>query len=549
MLVISAFGIIYPLLQREIFDNGIMMNDLDVVFRYTALILGIFVVEQFLSFLQFIHYEYINRQIPYELMHKAVDHSINLKVSYHKDNNFMKTIQNVYMDIGNIAQIANANLLQAFVSLFKIIGGMIGLILIDWRLTLFILVIIPLELIIKQLISFKRSKYMTMLMKANEKFSIWLGETFMNVEIIKLWNLQNRRRKEFNTLQKDMMKVETQMEYLDNYSALSSQVLSMIFTHGLNVLGAILILGDELTIGGLFAFTAYSMFVMQPISLLADIAYRFSSSMPAFERFLNYFDHETEDFEGVHLESTCRIEELSFEGVAFGYSDENVVLKEITFSVSKGEKVAFVGVNGSGKTSIVNLILRFLEPDTGEIKLNGRNVQSIALNNYRDLFSVMNQNVSLFEGSIRSNVDILGNLSKDQIHEYLDLATATKFVEQLSNGIDTHIGYYGSKLSGGERQKISLARAFSKKGQILILDEATASFDLKAENEFDRYIAENEFYEIVIVVSHRKNILKKLDKIFIIDHGVIVDSGTFEDLMIRNDYFNTILEQKKEELG
>lgn len=123
MLMISALGVVYPLLQREIFDNGIMVADLEIVIRYTLVTLGLFVIEQLLSFIQFVHYEHINRKIPYELMYKTIDHSINLKISYHKDNHFMKTIHNVYMDIGNITQIANADLLQAFVSLFKIIGG------------------------------------------------------------------------------------------------------------------------------------------------------------------------------------------------------------------------------------------------------------------------------------------------------------------------------------------------------------------------------------------------------------------------------------------
>lgn len=546
MIIVSILGIFYPMLQRELFDKGIASGNLNVVIRYTLFIFSLFIVEQALSFIQFIHYQFVNRQISYNLMYNAINHSIKLKMAYHKDNNFLKTIANVHSDITNISQIINSGLLQAAVSFFKIIGGIIGLCLIDWRLTVFILAITPLEILTKNFISARRSKHFTAIMKLNEKFSIWFGEVFKSIEVIKLWNLQAKRMSEFEALKKEMMNLETKIEYSDNYSNMSSQTLGIIFTHGLNLLGAILILNDELTIGGLFAFISYSMYVLQPISLLANLAYRLQNSIPAFKRFMEYFNNNTENEYGISISNGyTEVRNVSFDSVVFKYGSKEAVLKSVTFSINKGEKVGFIGVNGSGKTSIISLLLRFFEPTSGTIKLNGVDIQNISLGEYRDLFCVMNQNISLFDDNIRNNINVLDNLSEDEIRHYIDLTTASEFINSLPDGIDSAVGFNGSKLSGGEKQKVALARALAKHGNILILDEATASFDLAAEKRFNQYIVKNALYDIVIVISHREDILRRLDKIFFIEDGIIVDTGTFDELVAKNGDLYKILIQEE----
>jgi len=547
MLLVSALGAVNPLLQREVFDNGIMIGDFAVVLRYTSFIIGIYLIEQILSFIQFVHFEYINRQIPYQLMQRAIDHSLDLKVSYHKDHNFSKTINNLNSDVMTISQIANANLLQAIVSTLKIIGGSIGLAIIDWRLMIFVYAIIPLELIIRRVIAGKLQKQMKVLMKFNEKFSIWFSETFMVVEVIKLWNLQKKRKLEFDGYYQDLMKTEAKMAYINQSAILSSQTLSKLFVHGLNLLGAIFILRNELTIGGLFAFTSYSMFVMEPIALIGDISYQLTSSIPAFERFMTYFENETEILEGVEISKAVdHVKCISFTEVVFGYEGKDAILKGVDFSIYQGERVAFVGVNGSGKSSMMSLLLRFFEPLEGMIKLNDIDIQDIALTDYRDLFTVMSQHVHLFDSTIKRNVNILGNLSEEEIQDCLRISTATEFIDGLPDGLDTEIGFNGMKLSGGERQKISLARALAKKGKVLILDEATASFDSKAEQVFNQYITQEGLYDMLVVISHREDILKRMDKIFIVDKGVIADVGTFDELLEKNGDFYKILMSEKE---
>lgn len=547
MVIVVALGILTPLVQQIIFDDGIIAGDFNIVLKYIVIIVGLFLAEELFSYFQFSQYERINRQISIDLMYKAVEHSIDLKVSYHQDNNFAKTISNVYSDIQSITNIISNSLLHIIISLFRIIGGIVGLIIIDWRLTIFILSIIPLEIITKNLFSKLKKKHFVTLMKLNESFSIWFSETFKCIEIIKLWNIEARRKNEFLKLKKEIADLDKQLAYIDNFSDASSRILSNIFTNGLTLLGAILILRDSLTIGGLFAFTAYTMYVIQPIAIVANISFMLKSSVPAFNRYIDYFDNDVETSGGKNIiKAESEIKEIIFENVIFNYNGKAPVLRELNFSIKKGEKVAFVGANGSGKTSITNLLLRFFEPQNGHIKLNGMDIKNINLSDYRDLFSVMLQNPILFDTSIKGNVNITNDLTDQEIHNAMNLTTASDFIESLPDGIETSVGYNGSKLSGGEKQKVALARVLAKKSKILILDEATGSFDLGAEVKFDEFIIQSTYYEMIIIISHRVDILRKVDKIFIIENGTVADIGTFDKLINSNENFKKILTNAKD---
>lgn len=548
MIAVSVLGMVTPLIQEDLFDNGIMSNNMKGVLYYTLLLIVVFLLQRILEFIQFVQSEYINKQLPYQLLRKTICHSLNMKIAYYKDNNFSKIINNTYMDITSITQIVNTSILQSLVSVFKIIGGTIGLLIINWKLAVFVLAVVPAEIIASSIFVKKRQDINKLLMKLNENFAIWFSETFNSIEILKLWNLQEKRKLEFDRLQHEIMQNETRVDYIDHYSDILSSVVNILFNYGLNLLGAYFIFANELTIGGLFAFASYSIYVMQPISILANIIYKFTSNYPAFERFIKYFDNEIENNEGLELQDNfTEITSISFNQVIFGYDKKESVLDQVSFEIKRGEKVAFVGYNGCGKSTILQLLLRFFEPRSGNICINDVDIQNIKLSDYRKLFSVMNQNLFLFEGSIKNNINIEDDFLDKEIEEYLELLNLTECVDLLPKGIDTNVGYNGTKLSGGEKQKIVLARTLCRKAPILVLDEVTASFDIETEMKFDEYISRCKQYEIILVVSHRIDILKKMDKIFILDKGKIVDSGNFEELESRGVDLISIVEKGNED--
>lgn len=534
MIFITFIGVITPLFGQKLFDEGILNGDYQRVLHYIVLIAGLFLLEQGIQFLQFTQYEYINRIIPYQLLKKAFQHSLDLKISYYRDNSFYKAINNMFSDMNYLSQIANADMIQTFVSIFKIIGGMIGLAIINWKMMLLTICIIPVSLLLSHFFSAKKRKCFQDLLGENEKFSMWFSETLNGVELIKLWNLKKRKCQEFERCQQDVMKQNRKMAYLDNANGIADSGISFLLNYGLILLGAFYMMRGSLTVGGLYAFISYSALIIQPMELIAGVVGRLLSSMPSFERYMSYFRNDTEDNDSENkliLSDVMPIEKIVFDQVDFGYTEEIKLLKQISFSVHKGEKAAFIGLNGSGKSSILSLLLRLYEPDRGRILFGDVDINRIRLDEYRELFSVMTQHAHLLNDTIKNNINIREELSEEEIGQAAEIVMLKEYLAGLPDGMDTKVGYNGSKLSGGERQRIALARSLGKICRILVLDEATANFDLKVEQSFHEYIRNTERYDFIFIVTHRLDILKDMDRIFVLENGEIVESGSYQELI------------------
>lgn len=549
ILFITGIGVVTPLFGQKLFDEGILRGDFQRILYYTAMIAGLFFAEQILSFLQFTQYEWINRSIPYRLLERAFRHSLDLKMSYYQDNSFYKVINNTFADINHISQVTNADLIQTLMGVFKIAGGMIGLAVINWKMMLMTVCIIPVSLLISHLFSAQKRKHFQKLMGAGEAFSMWFSETLSGVEFVKLWNLKKQKCREFEKYQQAVVRQNSKMEYLDHANRMIDACVSFVLNYGLILTGALFIMKGSLTVGGLYAFLSYSSLIIQPAQMIAEIAGRLSGSMPSFERYLEYFRNETEDLE---TKDKCKVSEImpleriTFEKVDFGYTEKKQILKQVSFTVHRGEKAAFVGLNGSGKSTILSLLLRLFEPQHGRILFGDTDISCIELEEYRGLFGVMTQHAYLMNDSIRNNIDIYGEMADEQIGQAAEVVTLNEYLSSLPEGLSTNVGYNGSKVSGGERQKIALARTLGKTCRILVMDEASSNFDLKAEEAFREYIRDSKRYDFVFVVTHRLEMVQDMDRIFIMEEGEIVESGSYQELTGRGiDIRELLLREEK----
>lgn len=266
----------------------------------------------------------------------------------------------------------------------------------------------------------------------------------------------------------------------------------------------------------MFAFISYSSFVTGPIAAILNIKMLLAQMIPSAKRFLEFMELEEEE-EG--KDSEIEPGELVFENVVFSYEKERDILKDVSISIPLGAKVAIIGPNGSGKTTLLNLLLRFLRPDKGRITISGKDVQEIRLEEYRKLFSVVSQKPYVFNKSIKDNIDLEKKAEESKLNYVYQRSGVNQLLQKLSKREYMVIGNNGAKLSGGEKQKLAVARALLRDTPYIILDEATSGFDVSS----DRYLHEmiiNELKEkTIILVTHRYTNLEGMDRIYQIEKG------------------------------
>ncbi|MBE6050328.1 MAG: ABC transporter ATP-binding protein [Clostridium sp.] len=232
---------------------------------------------------------------------------------------------------------------------------------------------------------------------------------------------------------------------------------------------------------------------------------------------------------------------IEFRNVKFSYSEKESIIKGLDFKINPGENVAIIGRNGAGKTTIINLILRFLTPTSGEILLDGKDINSIKLSDYRNLISMVSQEIYLFNKTIRENIMINSKKADAEMYSVVEKCGADKFIEEMPDKYESIVGERGSKLSGGERQKVAMARALLRESKILILDEATANYDIKAEQEINDVIRENYKDKTTIMITHRPDVLRQVDKVIVINDGQVEDMGNHEELYERNEFYRQMV--------
>ncbi|WP_055108609.1 ABC transporter ATP-binding protein [Paenibacillus ihumii] len=543
MMITSTGSFLTPWLTKQLIDIGIMGANFSQTVLYVSLIFIIFLAQQLFGVIQFYYYRILSLKIPLDLNYRACKHVLLVRTKYFKDRNFSEVISELFQDIANISSLTDTQFLSSFVNLFKIIAGLVALFLINWKLTLFMLATIPIKILISSLLFKKQESIYKVIMKVQSKFSAWLGDGISGVVEIKLWGIINKKLSKLNDILENSMKAKSRLMFYGYIDNVSGSTLSILFTCFLYLFGSLLIQKNEMTIGSLVSFVSYSSLVFEPIGIVSYLITRLSIVKPAFERFLRFLstDTETDNPGSVVLPDSMDIKQIKFENVSLVY-DKEKALDQVNFTINKGEKIAVIGFNGSGKTSIINLLLRFYEPTEGSIKINDNDIRSYTFESYRSMWSLMAQDNYLFNDTIKSNINISEELTMEEIVDGCKRSGAYSFIQELPEKFETQIGYNGAKLSGGQKQKIALARTLARKNtKALILDEATSNYDYYSEQIFNEEIVSSDRYIFTIIITHRPEVLKKLDRIIYLGKGRVMGVGTFDELYESVEGFRDII--------
>jgi subfamily B ATP-binding cassette protein MsbA len=459
-----------------------------------------------------------------------------------------KYISNINFDVNQITKM----LADAFLSIFKDGLTLIGLLCVmfiqNWKLSLIAIMMIPLASITAKVLGKRMSKISTQAQEKSGDLNKYLIDLFKNHKIIKIFQREDFEETRSEKFVNDLKEKSAKIAAVYIRSTPIMEILTGIMIAVLIFYSGKLIISGELAINNFFSFLAAMMLAYQPVKTLTKVNVAIEQGLAAANRILPIIDDENQ-IKSNQLEKKLNISEgnIVFDRINFTYKSniENKVLNNISTSFVGGKMTALVGLSGSGKSTLLNMIPRIYMPTSGVISIDNQDISSVNLASLRNQISIVDQNITLFDDTILNNIKYARpDASNDDIYEAAELSMCKEFINNLEHGYDTMIGENGVKLSGGEKQRLSIARAFLKKSKIILLDEATSSLDSETEQKIQKALHDLTIDKTTIVIAHRLSTILNSNKIFVIDNGKIVDSGKHEELLIQSKVYKNFYERQ-----
>lgn len=489
--------------------------------------------------------EYIVHSYRNELFETIFFFRLNVFENYHSSE-MASHIVNDTLQVKNFVATAVTKLSTSLVS---VIGTIVILFLLDWQLAAVLVTTLPIIFLVIIPLSALNGKVATQFQEKNSSLIAVLTEKIRNIRLVKS---QQAEKEVQSTLQTSLKELSTTTGSADLYDSIIEAVvflvlflvISLVFSYG-----AYRISNDSLSIGTLISFLIYLFQLMTPISSIGEVVNTAEKTKGATHYLQTLSSHEREDDaissrEKIDTSISTPIK-LDLKEVSFAYNNMTV-LEDISLSLHKNQKIAFVGPSGAGKSSLLDLIARFYEPKSGDICLNGQSHQNISIREWRQQIALVDQQQQLNSGTIRENLlfGLQHSVSNEQIKQVLTITNLSAKIASLPNGLDTEIGEDGGQLSGGEKQRIQIARALLKDSPILLLDESTSHLDSESEAIINQAIAQYKTNKIIMIVAHRLSTVIDADCIYFIDSGKITGSGTHEELKLTHAKYAEFVTQQ-----
>lgn len=513
--------------------------DFDKIAQILFTVIAMYLISAAFNFLQQFIMTRVSQRSVYQ-MRKDLDEKINrLPTVYFDTHSNGDIMSRAINDMDNVANMLQQNLTQFVTSIVTFVGVLVMMLSISWQLTLIALATIPLSLIVVMIIAPKSQRFFAAQQKSLGLLNDQVEETYGGHTVIKTFNHEEQDQAVFEK--------ENQRLYTAGWKAqfISAIIMPLMnFIKNLDyvfvaVLGGIKVANGNMDLGNVQAFLQYTNQFSQPITQLSNLINTIQVTVASAERIFEVLDEE----EMIEQPSNLPVEENSpykvrFEDVQFGYSDDQLLFTDFSLDVKPAETVAIVGPTGAGKTTLINLLERFYDVSGGSIRYDGVDVRDMSKERLRSKISMVLQDTWLFTGSIYANIQY-GNdqASHEDVKEAAKAAHVDEFVHQLPDGYDTVLNEDASNISQGQRQLITIARAFLADPEVLILDEATSSVDTRTEILIQK--AMNRLLEnrTSFVVAHRLSTIQGADNIVVMNHGSIVETGDHETLMKKNGFY------------
>lgn len=523
---------------------------LEGVTAAASVYLGALVVGFFLLYGQMILMNMMGQYIMFDLRRQLFGHLQTLDVQFYDRNPVGRLITRITNDVDALNEMFTAGFVAIFGDIFVLIGILAIVFWMDWRLALILISILP--FIILTSLWFRRGARRTYRQVRTRIAAInaFLQEHISGMSVVQLFNREKAEADRFDTLNERHR--EANLDSIFYYSVFYP-VIELIESAGIAFVvwyGGGEVIRGTLSLGVLIAFFQYAQRFYEPISDLSEKYNILQAAMAASERIFRLLDTRARVLEPERPVEIDKVESIEFRNVWFAYNAEDWVLRDVSFHVSAGQRVALVGHTGAGKTTVTNLLLRFYDIQRGEILINGVDIRIIRIEALRRLFAIVQQDVFLFSGTIGENI-ALGDpsISRDVIRQAAEKVQADRFIERSGEGYDTTVRERGAGLSVGEKQLLSFARALAFDPPVLILDEATSSIDTETELLIQSGIRKLMEGRTSLMIAHRLSTIRACDQILVFHHGEIRERGTHEELLAGAGLYRRLHDLQQKNLG
>jgi ATP-binding cassette subfamily B protein len=525
-------------------DNYVVKsNDSERLLFWSGVVVVMLILEGLIQFANAYFSNLLAQNIIRDLRQKLFTHMLSFRMRFFDKTPIGTLVTRVVSDLEAITEVFSAGLMEITGDMLSLVAVISMMLYVNWKLTLLTLIPVPLLIIATRIFArAMRSSFQLERVQVN-KLNTFVQEHVTGMAIVQLFNREEKEYEAFQEINKGHRQAHINAVWANSIFFPVVELLSSMSIAFLLVWGAMITLNKtgadaRLVYGEIISFTLWVQMLYRPIRQLADKFNVLQRGTVRAERVFETLDLQ-DDVQDNGTVTSCDFNQpIRFEDVSFAYNDENWVLKELNFSIEKGETIAFVGATGSGKSTIVNLLGKFYELQKGSVYIGDVNLKDIRLDVLRKNISVVLQDVFLFSDTIHNNITLGdASITREQVVKAAKAVGAHEFIEQLPDGYDYVVGERGGVLSTGQRQLIAFIRASVYDPQILILDEATSSIDSESEELIIKATERLTEGRTSIVIAHRLSTIQNADRIFVLDKGRIVESGRHNDLISLGGYY------------
>ena len=513
--------------------------DFDSIAKTLLLLIGLYAISMAFSFIQYMIMAGVTQKTVFQLRDEVSQKLNRLPMKYFDDNPIGDILSRVTNDVDNIANTLQQSLIQIISSATTIVGILVMMLTISWKLTLVAVVTVPVSLLIAAVIASLSQKQFARNQEELGNLTGQVEEMYAGQRVVAAYGNEQRVIEQFSVTNERLYAAGWKSQFITGIIMPSLNFVGNLGYVFVCIVGGVLSGRGEITLGAIQSFIQYSRQFSQPIIQTANIANVLQSTAASAERVFELLAETEEVPDSPEAVSVAEVRgDIAFREVKFGYADDTVLMQNINIDVHAGQTVAIVGPTGAGKTTMVNLLMRFYELHGGAITVDGKNITAMTRGDLRSLLGMVLQDTWLFGGTIAENIAYgREGATLDEVVAAADAAYVDHFVRTLPDGYDTVLNEEATNISGGQKQLITIARALLADPQVMILDEATSSVDTRTEVLIQKAMGKLMQGRTSFVIAHRLSTIKNADLILVMNHGDIIEQGTHQQLMDQNGFY------------